>query len=163
MCPATTFNYNQMPSNVYVPMKLNHHRRINKIYISHSSQSCRRSQSSQMIQNATKCHEEPCNHQFERRYITPTVTYVEKPNRVLLNPLVSGQLTRFQLFIWEIRWNGQYLRRKLSRITYHAQMKESHNNQKTNYKLIVQALTSYLKKRMPQDRNPIRNQVPSEA
>ena len=56
-------------------------------------------------QNATNCHEMPCNHQFERRYITPTVTYVEKPNRVPLNPLVSGQLTRFLIFIWEIRWN----------------------------------------------------------
>ena len=70
-----------------------------------------------MIQNATKCHEMPCNHQFERRYINPRVTYVEKPKRLQLNPLVSGQLTRFLIFIWVIRWNRQYLRRKLSRIT----------------------------------------------
>ena len=67
---------------------------------SHQSQSPNRPR---RLQNTTKCHEMPCNHQFERRYITPTVTYVEKPNRVLLNPLVSGQLTRFQLFIWAIR------------------------------------------------------------
>ena len=52
-----------------------------------------------------KCYEMSWNHPFERRYINPRVTYVEKPKRLLLNPLVSGQLTRFQLFIWEIRWN----------------------------------------------------------
>ena len=32
---------------------------------------------------------EPEFHQFERRYITPTVTYVEKPKRVQLNPSVN--------------------------------------------------------------------------
>ena len=60
-----------------------------RIYISHSIQLCRRSQSSEMIQNATQCHEMPCNHQFERRYINPRVTYVEKPNRLQLNLSVN--------------------------------------------------------------------------
>ena len=60
-----------------------------RIYNHHLSQSCKRSQSSQMIQNATRRHEMPCNHQFERRYITPTVTYVEKPKRVQLNLSVN--------------------------------------------------------------------------
>ena len=58
-----------------------------RIYISHSR---RRSQPSKSTMKTT---EKSCNHQFERSYIIPRVTYVEKPNRMLLNPLVSSQLT----------------------------------------------------------------------
>ena len=91
------------------------------------SPSCRRSAIARIDQ---KCHEMPCNHQFERSYITPTVTYVEKPKRVLLNPSINCQFIGFQNFIWEIRWNRQYLRRKLSRVT---QMLKWKNLSKQSY------------------------------
>ena len=60
-----------------------------------------------MIQNATKCHEMPCNHQFERRYINPRVTYVEKPKRLQLNPSVN----------WLIYWVPDiYLRNQMEQV-----------------------------------------------
>ena len=69
---------NQMLINVYVPKKLTHHHKINKIYNQPLITSCRRSAIVTIRSRMPcKCHEMPCNHQFERRYITPTVTYVE--------------------------------------------------------------------------------------
>ena len=67
-----------------------------RIYNSHYHHHAEDQQSLEFIRNAMKL---PRNQQFERSYITPTVTYVEKPKRVQLNPLVSGQLNRFQNFI----------------------------------------------------------------
>ena len=57
-------------------------------------------------QIAMKC-QVPCNHQFERRYITPTVTYAEKPNRVQLNLSVN----------WLIYWVPDiYLRNQMEQV-----------------------------------------------
>ena len=100
---------------------------VSESMISHSPPSCRRSAIATIWSRMPcKCHEMPCNHRFERRYINPRVTYVEKPNRLLLNPLVSGQLTRFQLFIWEIRLEQVVLTQKTTKDYANAQMKESH-------------------------------------
>ena len=86
------------------------------------SQSCRRSQSSKPTTN-TECHvkamksriephsvrsrrkqipSKPWNQQFERRYIIPRVTYVEKPNRMPLNLSVN----------WLVYWGSCYLSEK---------------------------------------------------
>ena len=70
--PRNNFNWNQTLINVYVPEELNHHHKINKIHVSHSSQSCRRSQSPNRPWRLQKCNKMPCKSHEIKNYAALT-------------------------------------------------------------------------------------------